>query len=966
MQETTCPTPFRRPESMRNLSLLFCVLFLWAIGARSQAYSYIHYTEKDGLPSSIIYDICQDKEGFIWLATENGVTRFDGTHFRTFTTRDGLPDNAVLKIFCARDGRIWVSPFMHYPHYYEKGRFRPIDLPEQDRKKLYSAIYFGNIDNFLVIGSNWDKDMLLVDHSRLSTFEAEYPSLPAAAIPFELSPSLMIAVVDDSVFVRQGNKFVFNTLRTGDESITGMGPDGKVILLDSRRKGKVFPRGYADTSFFYGTDDNGVSYFNNLTGEQEFRIDVKRPSNSMIDRENAVWIATLGNGLYRYPSLAFTHNRLNKEFPELFSLEKINGKVVCGDGYNTLFTVPDGKVYANFYRYLAQTSNTPAQASGQNRIYKLLTYGNNLYACTDAFLIKVDPQGRETFRNIFPLKDISIDGNDLLLSAGPGVYLLRADDFTVTDTLWRQRATTGIIHGADFFIGTTGGLIRINRVTRELTRLDKLNPSLAKRITSLKTAPDGSLWISTSGAGLFQYRNGQIIRQINTTNGLSGDICTSMFIDQEVLWTGTNRGLNRIQFDKDSFRITQFTTADGLSSNIVNAIYADSSMVYVAGPEGVNTFSKEYTQEKSICILHLLQVSAGDSILNEDSVYHFRHDIMNLRFDFVAVSFKSAGDISYFYQMEGLDKRWYSTSNTFLTYATLPPGTYTLRLKAVNKFGVESEVRSVTIIISPPWWKTWWFIIGAFLATATAIYLLYRRRIRMIKKEEAHERMLQQQFAGLEQQALQAQMNPHFIFNCLNSIQSFVIRHDVEGASRYLSGFASLIRQTLDNSSEEMITLASEARYIETYLSLEKTRLDNKFDYRVSVNGVPDPHAVMIPAMLVQPYVENALRHGLQHLTDKRGLITVDFTGTAGGDLVCTVKDNGVGRKKAAELKSKQHIEYMSKGTAITAKRIEVLNNQYNTGIRVQTEDIPEADGMPGGTAVVIVFPGFVTKKETV
>lgn len=951
---------------MRYLSLLLCILLLCARPSRSQDYSYVQYTEKDGLPSSILYDICQDKEGFIWIATENGVTRYDGTNFRTFTTRDGLPDNAVLRIFCARDGRIWVSPFMHYPYYFDKGRFHPIDLPEKQRDSLYSVIYFANLENYLVMGNHTTNFLLLSNNNRLTSFEKEYPNLPPDAIVSEIKDTLITALKGDSVFRKRGDRFVFDTLRNKTQSITGMGTDGRLTLISLRIEGKVYPRGYVDPNFFYGTDNNGVTFFNGNTGKFAFRIDAKRPSNALIDREGAVWITTLGNGLLRYPSLAFTHNNFNKEFPEILSLEKYNGTLVAGDGYSNLFSQADGKVFRNYKRFLALSSNTPAQASGQNRIYKMLNYQGSLYACTDAFLVKTDPQGRETFRNIFPLKDISIQGNELMLSAGPGVYLMRADDLSMQDTLWRERATTGIIYGGDYYIGTTGGLIRISKATRQMTRMDKLNPALAKRITALRVASDGSLWIATSGAGLFQYHNGQIVRQINSYNGLSSDICISLFADDSIIWAGTNRGLNRIYYENDNFRITQFTTADGLSSNIVNAIYADSSKVYVAGPEGINAFSKKYTQEKSICILHLLQVSAGDSTLRQDSVYHFRHDVMNLRFEFVAISFKSAGDIVYYYQMEGLDRRWYSTTNTFLNYATLPPGSYTLRIKAINKFGLESEVRSVSIIISPPWWKTWWFITLAVLATGTLVYLYYRRRIRIIKEEEANERQLQQQFASLEQQALQAQMNPHFIFNCLNSIQSFVIRHDVEGASRYLSGFASLIRQTLDNSSEEMIAVSSEIRYIETFLLLEKTRLENKFDYRVTVNGLADPHAVMIPAMLVQPYVENAIRHGIQHLTGRRGMVTVDFNGSAEGDLVCTVTDNGVGRKRAAELKSKQHIEYMSKGTAITAKRMEVLNNQYNTNIRVETTDMPEQDGEPGGTAVVIVFPGFVKKTDTV
>ena len=305
-----------------------------------------------------------------------------------------------------------------------------------------------------------------------------------------------------------------------------------------------------------------------------------------------------------------------------------------------------------------------------------------------------------------------------------------------------------------------------------------------------------------------------------------------------------------------------------------------------------------------------------------------------------------------------MDDRWSLTGNTYINFATLPPGTYTLKIKAKNKFGIESPVKSIHITITPPWWKTWWLFSLVFAGTAAAIIFLYKRRIKKIKKEEEVKRMTEAQFAALEQQALQAQMNPHFIFNCLNSIQSFIIANDVYGANKYLSGFAGLIRQTLDHSSLSAISIAEETKYLHTYLELERMRFKNKFTYTITNDGTGITE-INIPAMIIQPFVENAIQHGIQHRRDNEGKVTIHFKKDHENNLYCIITDNGLGREKASELKSKQHIEYQSKGTDITQKRINIINDQHKTNIAILSEDITAGDNSIVGTKVTIYFPAY-------
>jgi len=210
----------------------------------------------------------------------------------------------------------------------------------------------------------------------------------------------------------------------------------------------------------------------------------------------------------------------------------------------------------------------------------------------------------------------------------------------------------------------------------------------------------------------------------------------------------------------------------------------------------------------------------------------------------------------------------------------------------------------------------------------------------------------------LEHTALQAQMNPHFIFNCLNSIQQYIFNQDVFEANKYIAGFSKLIRATLQNSSKAFIPLSDEISYLSGYLALEKLRFKEKMDYSIEVDPELDDRICIIPPMLIQPYVENSMRHGLRHKSVGNGYIHIKFE-RSGNRLFVTVEDNGIGRKKAAVFKTREHIEYQSKGMALTENRIRMMNSKYNSGIVIRVVDLEDQAGQPAGTRVVMEFPLF-------
>jgi len=332
------------------------------------------------------------------------------------------------------------------------------------------------------------------------------------------------------------------------------------------------------------------------------------------------------------------------------------------------------------------------------------------------------------------------------------------------------------------------------------------------------------------------------------------------------------------------------------------------------------------------------------------------HSQNNIRFDYVGISFRSVGDIVYRYRLLGLDTAWQETRETVLSYPTLPSGEYQLQIQATNKFNVKSQVLIVKFTINKLLWQKNWFRILLSIALIALIILLLRFLNSRVRMRETEKTRIASRISELEQLALKSQMNPHFIFNSLNSIQQYVMDKDIAGANRFISGFSKLIRQTLDFSSKPLVQLSDEIGYLRTYLELEKNRLEDKFTFEVSVDEELNDTDYQVPPMILQPYLENSLRHGIRFRKDNEGRISVRVNKLE-NHLVCVIEDNGVGRKMAAQYKSINPIEYQSKGMRLTADRLELINQNLKNKIEVRIDDIELENGTPAGTRVTVSFP---------
>ena len=347
------------------------------------------------------------------------------------------------------------------------------------------------------------------------------------------------------------------------------------------------------------------------------------------------------------------------------------------------------------------------------------------------------------------------------------------------------------------------------------------------------------------------------------------------------------------------------------------------------------------------------------SSINEISL---KHDQNIFSFEFVGIDYSNPEENRHLFMLENYDANWnLAGPERNATYFNVPPGKYVFRVKVVNSFGIWAE-RRIDVIVTPPWWSTWWFRIGAVLLIAAIFYAVMRWRIRQkfnrqLEQSEKDKQLaeLRQKTGELEMQALRAQMNPHFVFNSLNAINRFILENNKTQASEYLTKFSRLVRMILQNSQSAVITLESELDSLRLYLELEALRFDNRFAYKIAVPKHLDIDIIKVPPLIIQPYAENAIWHGLMH-KEENGHLEIDIA-EQNNDLIIRIKDDGIGRKQSAAMTSKSATKHKSMGLKITADRIAMMQHSANNNSPVIVNDLVHADGTAAGTEVVIKIP---------
>ncbi|OIN56082.1 sensor histidine kinase [Arsenicibacter rosenii] len=538
-------------------------------------------------------------------------------------------------------------------------------------------------------------------------------------------------------------------------------------------------------------------------------------------------------------------------------------------------------------------------------------------------------------------------------------------------------------------------------------------------------APDHTLWLA-SDAGLISFRNGQFTSHPIQWQGQQVRSVQRIIRDRQgTVWLATDgQGLIRGNLSGQQFSVTrQYTTADGLSANYLLDVYADSDgniwtgsaiALHCLTPAGLRTFSfSDGFFSESYQSMHLFEYPRGTLYVGTTagllrfSVSQLRQrpvaaplTITGLRlpdsradlwqfttgrdpsglpeqlrlppeqnaltFGFSLMSLVNTPYHRYRFRLLGAEAGWRPAQGTerSVTYAGLAPGRYTFQVEGMTAAGSRSGLTAFSFEVLPPVWQRWWFLTGAAMLLLGVVAGYFTRRERTLRHRQAEKVRIARLIAELETRAIRSQMNPHFIFNCLNAIQECILADDTDTAYRYLSKFSRLLRMVLEESTRSMHALQQEIDVLRLYLDLEALRFGSSFAYTLRVDADLDPALYQVPALLLQPLTENAIRHGLLH---KTGLRQLDISlRIADGHLHCLLEDNGVGREQAAAFSNRSAVyrRKTSKGLALTNERLALLEKSGLGKASMHIDDLVSTDGTPIGTRISIRLP-LITAFDT-
>ncbi len=484
---------------------------------------------------------------------------------------------------------------------------------------------------------------------------------------------------------------------------------------------------------------------------------------------------------------------------------------------------------------------------------------------------------------------------------------------------------------------------------------EKMIPFLAeknalKNISTIAGTGD-DLWIGTESNGLFHYSFAtQKLNKISDAANIR-----RLKFDQQNVYVSSNEGVLIVSKKAPSeVPIIQYTSKNGLPSNEIQDVHPteDGKFIYVATTEGLYKIDRiaDFKTTLSAENLQINKVSVNQKIVSKTDHLNLSHLENNLEIQYHLQSYASNGDIKYFTKLEPIQKDWKETKEREINFFSLAPNEYTFNLKAQDIYGNEVSIEPLKMKIRKAFWQTIGFRLMTAFAFLGGLIFWFLRRERKQKEQLQKEKTINRRMAELELSALRAQMNPHFVFNALGAIQYYIQTNEVEAADDYLTKFARLMRKYLDSSKQKMISLKNEIELLEIYTDLEKLRFEDLFAVKIEVQKDIDVDDIYLPSMLIQPFVENAINHGLDERRDKKGILNIRFY-KEHKVLVCEINDNGVGRKNTQATHRKGH---HSRGLGIIQEKIQTLRASGLIDISLDIQDLDSTDPKYPGTQVIL------------
>ncbi|WP_231492006.1 sensor histidine kinase [Pedobacter sp. Leaf170] len=967
-----------------------CLIFLLLSCACFAQTTYLpHYTSKNGLASNNCYYIHQDKKGFIWIATDAGLSRFDGTNFQNFTIEDGLPDTQILQIKEDRQDKLWFLALNGQLSYLKDGKFYNGNNSELLKKLNFNTVIVSFLEDKkgrIWLGTNSNL-IVLWDGKSISKFVS--PNINQQftnAFLHEDEVGNIYAYSDESTQKFNGNSFslISNNVNPLSYMAAFNAPDRSLYYLDGFglnqfQKGKInsiirIPDNLLKNMsgyFYYDAKEQEVWLASNngalalsKSGKTVMYLQGISINQSIKDNSNNMWFAT-NQGIYMLPNINSRLSIIDAES----GLSSNVIKSIAKDSKNRLWLGTDDAVIdilniSNFeidevgmddykkYKTIKQITYDPKNQS----VYFASDYGlgvfRNIYKTKDDVKYL-----KETNNSMFVIKHFSLSERDnhLAIALSSGVVFLsdRINQLEFNSLKYKEKEDFFKNRSYHVFYDKNGslwfsninGLFEFNKVS--LIHHYRNNTLLTKRINDIQQLPDGTLVLATDGYGVLFYKNNKIVKQLTQKDGLTNDICTKLFIKSKEIWVLTNKGVNKISNYQQS-DVTNFDYGKDLLTEDVNSLYIDDSTAYFATNKGLILF--KYNNKNlprnlpKVYITSIIKDKERLSIDKDNFVFESGNN--TILFTFGAVDFTTS-DITYRYRLNETSS-WVETRTRRLDFSALQPGDYNFEVSAKSQNNAWGPSAKISFTIKAHFWQSFWFLSLIILLVGYIFYRLAVYITRRQKDKEQEQLLLKNRILMLEQQALQAMMNPHFVFNVMNSIQHYINTQNTTSANKVLTGFARLIRKNLEICTKSYITIEEELEYLNLYLKLEKNRFGDKLQYIINVDDNIDKDETLIPSMLLQPYVENAIWHGIMP-KETGGEIQINIKIEKENTLNIEIIDDGVGIENSLKAKKDKHI---SKGMQLTKERLNLLGQ-----IEAKPIQLKVYQNTTNGTSVFISIP---------
>lgn len=971
----------------------------------TEAKVFTHSKTDSTLAHKIVYDIEIDAERrVLWLSTAMGLSKFDpvtekSVHYQaTYENPNSLADNIVRYVFKDNQGEIWVGCFNHGLSLYreESNDFQNFyyEVPEIDSLQiLYPDVNESRLNSFKVI----DQDHRNPDVLWLST--------PLGLVSFEKSSHTFSWL------------FLQNTSKDADylrKSSTVFKQVENKLVVGTHGEG-----------FIYNLDTKSIDPINLGNGEaQKFNYVVQ-----MIRGEEGKMLFTYLNGL---AEIDYTKNRLNDYWMDEpkqgkfygIRMKDSQGRIWINSSRTSAFFDPLKQITEDYYWDKPEKfSPSVFKKIGKHKLV-ILNRGDkvcHIFDTQNRSWINVEMKSTQVdWAKVIWNDLIRLDQRRLLLLAEDKVYTLdiisgKLKEFRIDlehsypgftkalldseKRLWIATRRIGLLRQdqpggkikhfleelnsefssslytwiTDLLEDRTGNVwIRLARSYAIYeTKNDRFRvfshhrtPEKTFRyIRNFSEDPTGDVWVASEDTGLGRtdalHVEKGIVQKLSVRDGLFSDEIKQICFDQDAnLWMLTKNGLSR--YHSKNPNVWNYPWDRGIPEAYAIIALDDGTLAIARQSGGISLLDpNKLINQKNIPRPYITAVKVGDKVRHEVG-NRLNIDELNIKEgrDYLSVSYSAFGYANpkeFAYRLEGVDADWVYTQELISTsYSNLSPKHYIFSLKSRLAGGQWSEPVSLAIFLVPLWYETIWFKIFVVLSLMLIAYSIYKWRVEDIRHQERLKSEFQQRLNEVEMQSLRSQMNPHFLFNSLNSIQLYIIKNDPEKAVEYLGRFSKLMRLILQNSRAQTVPLKQELEALQLYMELENLRFSNIFDFRIEVEPEVRVNDFEIPPMLLQPFVENAIWHGIQPKKEK-GEIHIHIR-LEGEYLVYSIEDNGIGRAASSKLKKKPIKQHKSMGMKITADRLEMINHDQYGEASMEIIDLYE-DDRPAGTKVVMRLP---------